>query len=155
MLLTTVRTARQSTARRSGFTLLEVLVVVAILVILASIGVFAYMRYLEDAKKSQAVLKAKSLETALKAYTVHPANIGNSLPAENDWSVLIAPGFGSSFLEKGEEDTYDPWGKPFKFTYIAGPDGMTPVALVFTYADDGTPISQFGMGDGSRVGAAQ
>ena len=147
MLLNTVRTARrgsQTATRRAAFTLLEVLVVVAILVILASIGVFAYMRYLEDAKKSQAQLKAKALATALNAYTLHPANVGNAQPEQNDWTPLITPTFGSSFLEKGEEDTIDPWNKQFRFGYVS--DGFNQIPVVFTYAPDGTPISQYGMG---------
>ena len=58
MLLTTIRTARQRAenraVRRAAFTLLEVLIVVAILVILASAASIALFRYLEDAKVGRA-----------------------------------------------------------------------------------------------------
>jgi general secretion pathway protein G len=153
MLLHTVRHARRTATRRAGFTLLEVLVVVAILVILASIGVFAYMRYLEDAKKNQAQLKAKAIATAVSAYTLHTANVGN-MPPEN-LGVLINPGFGTSFLENGEQDLLDPWGGQFQLGYVTEADGITQLPLVYTRAKDGTMISQYGMGDASKVGLLQ
>ena len=51
-----VAARRNRVTRRAAFTLLEVLVVVAILVILAGVGVVATTRYLEDARKSRAQL---------------------------------------------------------------------------------------------------
>jgi prepilin-type N-terminal cleavage/methylation domain-containing protein len=64
-MLLTVRTASQKAARRAGFTLLEVLVVVAILVILAGTASIAVFRYLEDAKVGRA---KNDMLTIKKAY---------------------------------------------------------------------------------------
>src|SRR5260370_627756 len=53
------------TARRTGFTLMEVLVVVAILVILAGVGSVAVFHYLDDAKVKTATLGIKNIHQAL------------------------------------------------------------------------------------------
>ena len=56
-------TARNRATRRAAFTLLEILVVVAIVVILAGVGVVATTTYLENAKKSKAQLGCNGLAT--------------------------------------------------------------------------------------------
>jgi general secretion pathway protein G len=146
MLLATIRSARPKTARRAGFTLLEVLVVVAILVILASIAVVATTRYLEDAKKSKAVLQAKGIHTAVQAYMTSPANPYGEPPP--DLHALYQPQNsvgGTSFLKNGPEDLIDPWGKEFQVKQITT-DGQTVEYCIYTVSPDGTPISQFGIG---------
>jgi general secretion pathway protein G len=141
-------TASHRATRRAAFTLLEVLVVVAILVILAGVGVVATTRYLEDARKSRAQLQCKSLVTAIEAYYSNPQS-GNQYP-ENLQQLLVPPFGGTSFLKNGEEDLIDPWGKQYQLQYIEGSDGaMMP--LVFTQSNDGVMISQYGAGPLSRI----
>ncbi len=79
MILTAATTRRLS--RRAGFTLLEVLVVVAILVILSTVAVVATTRYLEDARKSRAQLQCKSLASACEAYYLNSQS-GNNYPQQ-------------------------------------------------------------------------
>ena len=148
MLLTTVQNARQRAVRRAGFTLLEVLVVVAILVILAGVASVATMRYLEDAKKSKAQLGCKAIAQAAEAYQTNPANTTNDLPP--DLTTLINPGFGTSYLKNGQEDLMDPWGGQYQMkAHQQGDGNISP--LVYTIAKDGTPVSQYGIGPLSRV----
>ena len=59
---------RRRVTRRSAFTLLEVLVVVAILVILAGVASISIFRYMEDAKVSRARADMAVLEKAYKTY---------------------------------------------------------------------------------------
>ena len=68
MLLTTVQTARRSALRRAGFTLLEVLVVVAILVILAGVASISVFRYLEDAKVGRAKNDMLAIKKAYETF---------------------------------------------------------------------------------------
>lgn len=134
--------------RRAAFTLLEVLVVVAILVILAGVGVVATTRYLEDARKSRAQLQCKSIETAVQAFYSNPQS-GNQYPS--GLGDLLAPPFGgTSFLKNGQEDLIDPWGNQYQIQMITGNDGAE-MPLVYTNAPDGTPISQYGAGPLSRL----
>src|SRR6478609_2417754 len=93
-----VRTTRRPALRtRDAFTLLEVLVVVAILVVLASVAGIYVFRYLEDAKADATVLKMQQLERACKNYAAK--NDGNWPP---DLTSLIAPPDGTDpFIEGG------------------------------------------------------
>ena len=141
-------TARTRAARRAGFTLLEVLVVVAILVIRAGVGVVATTRYLEDARKSKAQLACKGLAEACEAYKNNPANTTGEYPTGP--GELLQPGFGgTTYLKNGAADLKDPWGKDYSFTRREQGDGST-IMLVTTSANDGTPISQFGIGPASQ-----
>lgn len=144
MLLTAICSTRRSAPRRAAFTLLEVLVVVAILVILAGIAVVAVPRYLEDGKRTSAMAGCKNLATAIQSYTSNPGNPTGEFPTQI--TDLIQPPFGGpSYLGNGQADTIDPWGKPYNIEPAQRADG-TEYMLVTTTAPDGTPISQFGIG---------
>jgi general secretion pathway protein G len=106
MLLTTVRDARRSATatRRAAFTLLEVLIVVAILVILASAASIALFRYLEDAKVGRAKTDMRVIELAYKKYYAEkgtwPENIQQIAPQlEQDQAGLIDPWGGIYHVE--------------------------------------------------------
>jgi general secretion pathway protein G len=128
-------THRRSLAnrRRSAFTLLEVLVVVAILVVLASVASIYVFRYLEDAKIDKAKLQAKNIEKAAKSYILknNGSSEGLSLAA------LIAP--PKPLLEGGQEAITTPFNEQYVLdiaqvnesgeenviVYFKGPDGRT------------------------------
>ncbi|QJW97191.1 type II secretion system protein [Frigoriglobus tundricola] len=145
MLLATVR---RSPARRSGFTLMEVLVVVAILVMLATVATIATQRYMDDAKKARAQLGCTGLATAIEAYTNNAANPGltdqEKMP-QSPMNLVTPPFGGQSFLRNGQNDIMDPWGKQYQFNPTQRSDGSSYI-LVMTQAPDGTQISQFGIG---------
>jgi general secretion pathway protein G len=137
--------------RRAAFTLLEVLVVVAILVILAGVGVVATTRYLEDARKSKAQMACQGIYQAMENYKNNPANTTNDYPSS--LGELINPSIGGTgFLKNGQQDLIDPWGQQYQMQQTQMGDGTAGV-IVFTHARDGTntPISQFGIGPASRL----
>jgi len=144
-------TPRRRAARRAAFTLLEVLVVVAILVILAGVGVVATTRYLEDARKSKAQLACQGISQAIDLYTKNPANTDAAPPGSlND--LLTPPFGGTGYLKNGQQDLIDPWGQQYQMQPYQQADGSS-IYMVFTNAKDGTntPVSQFGIGPASRV----
>ncbi|SEL72155.1 type IV pilus assembly protein PilA [Pseudoxanthomonas sp. GM95] len=61
---------------QGGFTLIELMIVVAIIAILAAIALPAYSDYTKKAKVSEVVLAASSLRTAVSEY----ASSNNALP---------------------------------------------------------------------------
>jgi general secretion pathway protein G len=141
MLLATIR---RSPARRSAFTLMEVLIVVAIIVILAGGAIIAVPRILEDVKKSRAHTSAVNLAKMCEAYKINPANPTGDYPSSPQ-ELLQPPFGGASYLTNGMEDLNTPWGQQFSLEPQQKPDG-TLYMLVHTTAPDGTPVSNFGIG---------
>jgi general secretion pathway protein G len=103
-MLVSARLARSNNTRRAAFTLVEVLVVVAIVVILASIGTLATFKFLEDAKVDAARAKAEQLQVYAKTWQTR--NDGQYIT--NDTLPLLA-----QYAEDGEKALLDPWGLPY------------------------------------------
>jgi general secretion pathway protein G len=96
-------------AARAGFTLLEVLIVVAILVVLAGVGGVTYMSYLESAKEDVAKSKIKSIETACDAYRIKFGEFPQAL------AVLTQPYPDGSAGPLDPEALRDPWEREFQY----------------------------------------
>jgi general secretion pathway protein G len=93
--------------RRNAFTLMEVLVVVAILVVLAGIGIGVFA-YLDSSKEKAAQLQIKNLETAVTSYKLDHGSFPDSL------QVLTVPTDGKAALLE-QKDLVDPWGRQFMY----------------------------------------
>jgi general secretion pathway protein G len=111
MLTRTTHTAVRKTTRqvRSGFTLMEIMVVVAIIVILAGAATYYGVSMLGQSKESTAKINITTL-TGL-AETYRTTNEGNP-PAS--LSELAHPTNGSKPLT-AEKNLLDPWGKPYGY----------------------------------------
>jgi len=142
--------AGRRASRRAAFTLLEVLVVVAIIVILAGVGVVATTRNLEDARKSKAQLACKGIADAIEQFKMNPSNPTGDDPTQIG-DLLTPPWGGTGFLKNGQQDLQSPWkGKTYEMKQITRGDGSQGY-LVYVVADDGTPISQYGVGPLSQL----
>jgi general secretion pathway protein G len=98
------------TSNRSGFTLMELLVVVAILVVLAGAAVPMYMKYLDDAKTQMAWTNAKTLEHVADTYNIKMGNYPTSL------QELAVPGSdGKPYIE--QKDLLDPFQHEYQYAY--------------------------------------
>ena len=117
------RTARE--ALRQGFTLIEILVVVAIIGMLGAVAVPAYMNYLADARISTTRALISNVDVAVKSYNMKHGKYPESLDV-----LTQAPDDDSDPLLEG--DPVDPWGNELKYEKqskkrpvitSAGPDG--------------------------------
>jgi general secretion pathway protein G len=135
MLLATNRTTRQRAARRAAFTLLEVLIVVAILVILAGSASIALFKYLDDAKKGRAKADMMAIEKSIKK--IYMENGGQNWPDVSQ-SAAVA-----SNLEQGSAALMSPWNTPYTWTIIgANTDGSaTERPLISCQTSKGETIS--------------
>lgn len=112
---------QRSLHTRKAFTLLEVLVVVAILVVLASVAGIYVFRYLEDAKVDATQMKMRALEQACKSYALKN---GGSFP-ENLQLLIAPPDGGSPFMEGGNQALLDSWGNQINYQVTTFSTGET------------------------------
>src|SRR5579884_3194371 len=93
---------------RPAFTLMELLVVVAIIVMLAGVSAWGYMRYLESSRESIAKIKISTIEKALDGYKIENGEYPESL------QVLTQPLNGKAAPLEAK-DIVDPWGQPYVY----------------------------------------
>ena len=115
---------------RAGFTLIELMVVVVIIGLLATIVTTNVMRSLEDANITAAKANIKGLQTAITAYKL---KMKKYPPADAGLNALITNEKNQNFLSESKVPD-DPWGNPYVYR-SPGPDNQ-PYAII-SYGADG------------------
>lgn len=106
----TRKNKRTVRTRRGGFTLMEVLLVLAILVILASVSILGVTSYLTRANNQTAALKIKALKTAIDAFYIGEGHHPQSL----EELLAISPKTRSRYIETTEA-LVDPWQQQIQY----------------------------------------
>jgi len=106
---------RRQSRRNSGFTLLELLLVMAILVVLAGLGTVAVVNLQKGALTSTATIEIETMKRACKMFKL---NVG-SYPATLDDLYTNPTGmsraqWGGPYLD--EPVGNDPWQNPYSYT---------------------------------------
>src|SRR5262245_24972404 len=120
----------KSVARRNraGFTLMEVLVVVAILVILAGVGSVAVFGYLEESKAKTARIQIKTLEDAVSNYKLNHGDFPASL------EILTRSEDGRPATLEANQ-VMDPWGREYGYE----PANLSATGKPLIYSQGGNP----------------
>ncbi len=113
-------------AMRAGFTLIEILVAVAIIGILGTTAAIGIPRMLNNAKINAAKVGVDNLKGALVAYNIEKGKYPNDLKA-----LVESSGDEDPIVDGGEAALFDPWGVEYKYerkgkrfvVISAGPDG--------------------------------
>ncbi len=97
---------RPTSAGRSskGFTLIEMMMMTAIIGLLASLAVPKYKGYVEKARIARCIAEIRYIERDITAYFIEREKLPNSL---ND-------------LGRSLNNLSDPWGNPYQYLLIAG-----------------------------------
>jgi general secretion pathway protein G len=128
---------RSRSDRRTGFTLMEVLLVLVILVVLASLAVSTYRGTQERALKDAAKTKVGILSTPIDTYQMHTRSYPSSLQdlINQPSDAKLADRWSGPYV-KDNNALLDPWDNEMKFTspgkhntnsydiWSVGPDGQ-------------------------------
>jgi len=120
----------------AGFTLLELLVVLGIIALLATVAGPQVLRYLGKARTDTARAQVSAISTALELYAL---DNGSFPPQEAGLAALLTqPSNASSWhgpYLKRQDALTDPWGRPYGYKF----PGRTGSPEVFTLGRDNAP----------------
>jgi general secretion pathway protein G len=124
-------------SRRAAFTLMEMLVVVAIIVALAGIGGFFLMKQLSGAQNDVAATQVKGpLTNAVQAYKVKNHQYPQSLQ-----QLLQPDAKGNIYIEEADA-LIDPWQQPYKYD-PSGPNNGGRRPDIWTVSPEGITIGNW------------
>ena len=127
---------------QAGFTLVELMVVVAIIAILAAIVGVNVLDSLEDASRAQAKAQIRSFKTALMSYRI----AFKSFPSTSEGlQALVNNAKDRNFLEE-ETIPKDPWGEDYIYTLEGSRD--------FTIVSYGADKQSGGTGNDADISSA-
>ena len=120
-----------------GFTLLELLVVLGIIALLATVAAPQVLQYLGKARTETAKAQIAAISTALELYALD--NGGFPAPAVGLPALVKAPPgvatWKGPYLKRAE-GLVDPWGRPYQYKFPGRSNGQ---ADVFTLGRDNAP----------------
>jgi len=143
---------------RSGFTIVELLIVVVVIAILAAISIVAYTGIQNRANDSRRLQDIASIRKALDIYKVNNGRypIAQANPGINAWEVSVDPNFLSSLNNVASAMPTDPKNTTDHYyayyRYSAGSNGCPSSAgnyyvlrIVGLESADGTEVSDLGV----------
>ncbi len=111
-----MRTRSPRRRNRAGFTLMEVLLVLAILVVLGSLVVVSFANIMGDADSKNAKIQISALQQAVRTYYIHvkqfPTDLNDLM--EQPANLAVPTRWKGPYLDTNKLPV-DPWGRPYKY----------------------------------------
>lgn len=115
----------QRRTRSAGFTLIEILLVVVIIGMLATIAAINVPKFLGQGREGKAKADVSNIATAIHAYNMvegkYPSGLGALMEGDDPYMESIPK---------------DPWGREYNYRQPSGRKGLR--FEVFSYGEDGT-----------------
>ena len=126
----TLETEREGMRKEKGFSLIELLIVVAIILIIAAIAVPNLLRSRMAANESSAAAALRTIGTANVTYsTAYNVGFAGSLTALGPKAGVTPTSADSDMLDSVLGSSTQPAIKSgYTFSYVAGPTGATPTS---------------------------
>lgn len=122
---------------RSGFTLIELAIAMAILLILGAIAVPRFMAYLDKARITSTFANAKAIKAAIDGFKMdtgkYPAKLRDLVEKPKE-EALARKWQKGGYFEGSDEVPQDAWNEDF--VYKRTPEGKNPYEL-YSYGPDG------------------
>lgn len=119
-----VRSRGWSTRRLIGFTLIEIILSLAILGILAGIAIPLYAGYIDKARNEAAMADIRTISSALTTFfadnNIYPESLDEVRTISSALTTLFADNYiyPESLAEAGSATYRDPWGNPYQYLNI-------------------------------------
>jgi general secretion pathway protein G len=121
---------------RSGFTLIELIVVTAILGVLATMAMPAYKSYMNSAKGVACASDIRTIEKAISAYLLD--------------KNLTVP--AATLADMGIDSKLDPWNRPYEYQLVVSGSELEDIAGhplntdydLFSKGENGASFAEFG-----------
>jgi general secretion pathway protein G len=130
--------------RRAAFTLMEMLVVVAIIVVLAGVGGAYLLGRLEESKISAARMQAEVIGKAVREY-----NINNGVYPPDLQTLLQKDAEGKGPYIETPDALLDPWGRAYQYEQAGsnhqriGSTVQIPDVFCIPPGGDGRPVGNW------------